>query len=86
MIVMEIPLIAVFVEKQNDASTWSRSGKATGAKRALRSDCHRAATIMFDEDALETTYHSCSMHLWNLVSNFSSESIFISILNVDGAM
>jgi len=41
---------------------------------------------MSDEDASQTTYHPCFIFIWNLVSNLSSESIFIFNLNVYGIM
>jgi hypothetical protein len=52
MLVTQNPLIAGFVEKKHDTKIWTWSGKTTGAKRALRFDCHKAATKMFDEGAL----------------------------------
>jgi hypothetical protein len=73
---MENPLIAGFVEKQHEAKTWAWSCEMTQGQASL-SGCHNTAKIMFNEDILYTTYHFCFMHLWNLASNFSSESTFI---------
>jgi hypothetical protein len=85
IVFMENPLIAGFVEKQHEAKTWAWSGKTTEGQ-ANRSDCHKTAKIMPDEDVLKATYAPCFMELGNLVSNISSESIFIFNFNVDGAM
>jgi len=66
------PLIADFVEIQHELKTWAWSGKTTEGQ-ASPSDCHKSAKIMSDEEFKMTTYHCCSMKLWNLVLNFSSE-------------
>jgi hypothetical protein len=79
------PLIVGFVEKQHEAKTWACSGKMTEGQ-ASPSDCHKTAKIRSDEDAIETTHDTCFMALWNRVSNFSSESIFIFNFEDDGAM
>ena len=76
------PLIAGFVKKQHEEKTWAWSGKTTEGQ-ASPSDCDKAAKVMFEEYFLCTTYHRCCMFLWNLVTNFSSESIFIFNFNVD---
>jgi hypothetical protein len=82
---MENPLINGFVEKQHEAKTWAWRGRTTEGK-ASHSDCHKTAKIIYDRDALKKTYHTCFMVHWNLVSNFSSESIFIFNFDFDGAM
>jgi hypothetical protein len=71
---MENLLIAGFVEIQLEQKTWAWSGKTTEGQ-ATPFDCHKTAKMMSDEEFLYATYHCCSMHLWNLVLNFSSESI-----------
>jgi hypothetical protein len=82
---MENPLIAGFVEKQHKAKTWAWSGKTTEGQPSP-SDCHKAAKVMSEEYFLRATYHRCCMLLWNLVTNCSSESIFIINFNVDDAI
>jgi hypothetical protein len=82
---METPLIAGFVEILHEAKTWALSSK-TADGHAIPYDCHKTAEIFFDKVFLQATYHSRFMILWNMVPNFSSESIFIFNLNVDGAL
>ena len=82
---METPLIAGFVDKQHEAKTWAKSGEATEGK-ASPSDCHEASMVMSEEYFLWKTYHRCCMLLWNLLTIFSSESIFIFNFNVDDAI
>jgi len=79
------PLIAGFDEIQHEPKTLAWSGKTTEGQ-ASPSDCHKTAKMMSDGEFLWTTYHRCSMHLWNLVLIFSSEPISIFNLNDDGAM
>jgi len=82
---MENPLIAGFVEIQQEGDTWAWSGEATEG-RASPSDCNRTAEKMSDEDFLKATYDPCFMQLWNVDSFFASESIFIFKFNVDGVI
>ena len=82
---MENLLIAGFVEIQHEPKTWAWSGKTTEGQTSP-SDCHKTAKIMSDEEFQLTTYHRSSMQLWNLVLNFSSESIFIFNFNDDDVM
>jgi hypothetical protein len=82
---MENPLTAGFVKKQHKTKTWAWSGKTTEGQ-ASPPDCHKIAEIISDEDIVQTTYHSCSTHLWNMVSKFSLESIFVFNFNVDGVV
>jgi hypothetical protein len=84
MLFMENPLIAGFVDKQHEAQTWAGIGKTTEGQ-ASPSDCHEAAKVMSEEYFLWTTYHCSCVLLWNLVTNFSSGSIFIFNFNVDDA-
>jgi hypothetical protein len=78
---VENPLIAGFVERQYEAKTGAWSGKTTEGQ-ANPSNCYKSAKIRYDEDITYTPYDPCFMKLWNLVSNFSSESIFICNFNV----
>jgi hypothetical protein len=61
------------------------AAKQLRAKLASPSDCRKTAKVMSDEKKT-TTYHRCSMQLWNLFLNFSSESIFIFNFNDDGVI
>jgi hypothetical protein len=82
---MKNPLIAGFVEIQHEPKTFAWNGKTTEGQ-ASPCDCHKTAQMMSDEELYITTHHFCSMHLWNLVLNFSSASIFIFNFNDDDAM
>jgi hypothetical protein len=82
---MENPLITGFVELQHEPKNWAWSGKTTEGQ-ASPSDCHNTAKTISHEGAIWTAHPFCCMNLWNLVSNFSSESTFIFNFNVDGAM
>jgi hypothetical protein len=80
---MESPLIGGFVEGQHEIKSPAWSGKTTDGLLASSLDCHKTAKMMPYEEATWSTYHSCFMFIWNLVSNVLSESIFIFNFNVD---
>jgi hypothetical protein len=52
---MENPIIAGFIEMQQELRTWAWSGKTTEGQSSP-SDCHKPAKMISDEEFSQTLY------------------------------